>query len=325
MKATAVAPSNIAFIKYWGRKNEELRLPENGSVSMTLSNLTTTTTVAFNREFPEDMVTIDGVSNSTEVARVTRHLDRIRKLAGISEKAQVVSRNSFPSGTGLSSSASGFAALTVAAAGAAGLSLSERELSILARQGSGSACRSIPPGFVEWLDGDSNDTSYAETIFPADYWTIMDIVAVVSEGKKDVSTSEGQTIVQTSPFFPARIPRIPQKIENVKTALRSKSFVQLGEISEAEALEMHAVMITSRPALLYWTAGTLSLMKLVPKWRSEGLAVYFTINTGQDIHLLCLPESRDAILARVRMLPFVKECIVNTPGAGTVMTDTHLF
>ncbi len=325
MKATAIAPSNIAFVKYWGRKNETLRLPENGSISMTLSNLTTTTTVEFNPEFHGDTVTIDGTENTAEAERVSRHLNTIRSLARIDSGAHVVSRNSFPSGTGLSSSASGFAALTVAATQAAGLHLSERELSVLARQGSGSACRSIPSGFVEWMDGDTSETSFAQSIFPDDYWQILDVVAVVSEGKKEVSTSEGQKLVQSSPFFYERLRRIPQKIATVKEAIRQKAFSQLGEITEAEALEMHAVMITSRPALLYWTMGTLAIMKLVPLWRKGGLEVYFTVNTGQDIHLLCLPENRDVLVAKLRELPYVKDIIVNTPCPGTKVTETHLF
>ncbi|MCL4365872.1 diphosphomevalonate decarboxylase, partial [Patescibacteria group bacterium] len=159
MKATAQAPSNIAFTKYWGKKDEVLRLPENGSISMCLSNLLTTTTVEFSPAYTEDEITINGGGvEENEAKRVIKHLDRVRKISGISEKAKMVSNNNFPSGTGLSSSASGFAALTLAASKAAGLDLPEKDLSILARQGAGSACRSIPSGFVEWLDGDTSET-----------------------------------------------------------------------------------------------------------------------------------------------------------------------
>src|SRR5690242_8011132 len=147
MKQTAVAPSNIAFVKYWGRKKEEsLRLPANGSISMNLSNLLTTTTVEFNKNFDNDEVIFNGEKEEIIGNRAIAHIDRIRKFAKITTKAKVVTKNNFPTGTGLSSSASGFAALTVAASVAAGLKLSEKELSILARQGSGSACRSIPDG-----------------------------------------------------------------------------------------------------------------------------------------------------------------------------------
>ena len=108
-KATAVAPSNIAFTKYWGRKDEILRLPENGSIAMCLSNLLTTTTVEFSKDFTQDKVIINGGGvEQDEAQRVIKHLDRVRKLAQINERAKVVSNNNFPIGTGLSSSASGF-------------------------------------------------------------------------------------------------------------------------------------------------------------------------------------------------------------------------
>jgi len=147
MKATAIAPSNIAFTKYWGRKDEILRLPENGSISMCLSNLLTTTTVEFSPNYTKDEITINGGGlEENEAERIIKHLDRVRKLANTNHKAKMVSNNNFPSGTGLSSSASGFAALSLAASKAAGLDLNEKDLSILARLGSGSACRSIPSG-----------------------------------------------------------------------------------------------------------------------------------------------------------------------------------
>lgn len=317
MKATAVAPSNIAFIKYWGRKDEELRLPENGSISMCLSNLTTTTTVEFDESFKEDIVTINGQSEADETSRTTKHLDRIRKRANVSHKAKVTSENNFPIGTGLSSSAAGFAALTVAASNAVGLNLSEKDLSILARQGSGSACRSIPDGYVEWLNGDSSETSYAVSLYPPDYWDIVDVVAVVSEGQKDVATSEGQKLIGTSPFFESRKAGMKKKIDDVKDALAKKDFSKFGEISEAEALNMHAVMLTSSPSLIYWTPGTLQLMNLVKRWRSEGLEVYFTINTGQDIHLLIESKNTEEIEKKLRELDFVKDIIVNIPAPGT--------
>ena len=160
MKATAIAPSNIAFTKYWGKIDQALRIPENGSISMTLSNLLTTTTIEFSDSYEKDEITVNDIRQEEKsVLRIIKHLDHIRNVANRKEKARVVSFNDFPSGTGLSSSASGFAALTVAACCALDLKLSEKELSILARLGSGSACRSIPSGFVEWQSGDTNETS----------------------------------------------------------------------------------------------------------------------------------------------------------------------
>lgn len=326
MKATAIAPSNIAFTKYWGRKDEVLRLPENGSISMTLSNLLTTTTVEFSDKYDKDEITINGGGvEEGETERVIKHLDRIRKMAGIEHKAKVVSNNNFPSGTGLSSSASGFAALTLAASKAAGLQLSEKELSILARQGSGSACRSIPSGFVEWLDGDTSETSYAIQIFPPDWWNIADVVAVVSEGKKEVSTSVGQQSAASSPFMAVRLSAMRQKNKLCKKLIKEKNFTTFGELIEAEALELHTIMLTQRPALIYWTPRTLRIMKLVNHWRAEGIPVYFTINTGQDIHLICEQKNVNNVNAKLKEIEEVKDIIVNTPGEGTKLSDKHLF
>lgn len=326
MKATAIAPSNIAFTKYWGKKDEVLRLPENGSISMCLSNLLTTTTVEFSPNYQKDEITIDGGGlEAGEAERAVKHLDRVRKLAGIDQKAKVVSNNNFPSGTGLSSSASGFAALTLAAAKAAGLDLPEKDLSILARQGSGSACRSIPSGFVEWLDGDTSEDSYAAQIFPPDHWAIADVVAVVSEGKKEVSTSMGQQSAASSPFMQVRLAHMKEKNELVKKLIAEKNFKEFGELLEAEALELHSIMLTQRPALIYWTPGTLRIMKLVGHWRAEGIPVYFTINTGQDIHLICEAENVEKVEAKLKELEEVKEIIVNTPGEGARLSEKHLF
>lgn len=325
MKATAIAPSNIAFTKYWGKKDEKLRLPENGSIAMCLSNLLTTTTVEFSPDYQKDQITINGFVEKDEAERIIKHLDRVRDLAGIKNKAKVVSNNNFPAGTGLSSSASGFAALTLAAARAAGLNLSQKKLSILARQGSGSACRSISAGFVEWLDGNTSETSYAIQIFPPNWWDIADVVAVVSEGKKEVSTSIGMQKAQSSPFMPVRLARMRGKNKLVKKLIKDKKFTQFGELIEAEALELHTIMLTQYPPLIYWTSGTLKIMKLIPYWRAAGILVYFTINTGQDIHLICEQKNVEKVRAKLKQVDEVKDIIVNIPSAGTRLTGKHLF
>lgn len=325
MKATAIAPANIAFIKYWGRKDETLRLPTNGSLSMNLSNLLTTTTVEFSSEYEDDLVSINSEEIEAEGLRVRKHVDRIRALAKILYKAKIESHNNFSSGTGLSSSASGFAALTLATTKAAGLSLTERELSILARQGSGSACRSIPDGFVEWRDADTSEESYGYSLYPVNHWNIVDVVAVVSTEKKGIPTSEGQTRAATSPFVLTRQAHMNKKLVYAKELLSKKDFSLFGELLEREALEMHAVMLTSWPPLIYWTSGTLRLMKLVQEWRKEGLEVYFTINTGQDIHLICEDRNKEAIQEKLHNLDFVREVIMNSPAQGARITDKHLF
>jgi diphosphomevalonate decarboxylase len=320
MQATAISPSNIAFVKYWGKKEQVLRLPENASFSMTLDDIISTkTTVEFDANLENDIVFINDIQvDGKKSSKVSKHLDRVRQMAGINFKAKVDSSNTFPSGTGISSSASGFAALSMAASKAAGLDLSEKELSILARQGSGSACRSIPGGFVEWMDGETSENSYSITRFSPNHWDLMDIVAVVSEGVKDVSSSEGQEMANSSPFYQTRLMSMAKKIELVKELVAKKDFTQLGEtIIEPEALELHAIMLTSRPSLIYWTEGTLKLMKLVKKWRKEGLELYFTVNTGQDTHLICQQKDEQKVIAKLKELDFVKKILPSKVGFGS--------
>lgn len=325
MKKTAVAPSNIAFTKYWGKKDEKLRIPENGSISMNLGSLLTTTTVEFKSGLLKDSVNINGKVIGDHAEKVIRHLNRIRKLAGIQDKAIVVSVNNFPSATGLSSSASGFAALTVAAAAASGLNLTEKELSILARMGSGSACRSIPDGFVEWVDGDTHETSFAKSLYPADYWDIVDVVAVVSSAPKDVPTTSGQILATSSPFYQNRLSRMKKKNSNVKKILKEKNFIAFGNLVEQEALELHAIMLTSTPPLIYLLPGTIMVMREVRKWRNEGLDVFFSLNTGQNIHVICEKKNENAVVAKLSQLSVVTKRITNEPSRGAQLIDKHLF
>ena len=347
MKATAVAPANIAFIKYWGKKDpstefipsaieglragEALRLPLNPSISMNLSEAYTTTTVEFLKDLTQDVIDIASGSEPHSFkhvlkdgeVRITRHLDRIREITGINMKARVMTKNSFPAGVGIASSASGFAALTVAAIAALGLKPSEKELSILARLGSGSACRSIPDGFVEWEEGlpagrqeDSSETSHATSLYPADWWDLRDIVAVVELQAKDVGSTSGMENVRTSPLLDARLAAIPQRIARVKDALQQKDIHSLGEVIEEDCLDMHAVMQSQSPALNYWTEKTKQLMDAVRQWRGEGAMVYFTIDAGPKVHLICEGNNEGEVLAHLKNFQGIKQTIVNKPAKG---------
>lgn len=308
-KVTVKASSDIALVKYWGKKDEALRLPENGSISLILDGLDTVTTVEFEEKLTKDEVVIQGESEEGEARRVREHLERIRKLAGRQIYAKVVSQNTFPRGTGLSSSGSGFAALTVAATEAIGLRLNEKEMSILARQGSGTACRCVCGGIVEWLDGDSSETSYARTIYPLDYWDVRDIIAVVDEGRKLVSSTDGHTTAGTSPFFRERQKLMREKIGKVKSAIEAKDFDRLGELVEKEALEFHSILLTSQPPLVAWYPGTVEVMLAVQAMRKEGIKAYFTINTGFNVHVLTLPKFEKTVGERLAKLSLVKKII----------------
>jgi diphosphomevalonate decarboxylase len=326
MKSTAIAPSNIAFIKYWGKKQDNLRLPYNDSLSMCLSDAFTTTTVEFSKNLKQDNITIDGKENLKKNQRVIKHLDLIRNTAKTDLKARVVSKNNFPSGTGISSSASGLAALTMATCEALSLNLSTKEISELARQGSGSACRSVPDGFVEWVSYEDGQ-SFAQSIFPENHWNILDIVAVVNTGQKDVSSTEGQKVAHTSPFFGTRLQKISAKFDLCKAILAKKDFSAFGRLIEAEALELHSIMLTSSPSLIYWEVGTLKLMKAIKKWRAEeGLEAYFTINTGQDVHIICQEKDANQVIQNLKQIEEVRGAIVNYPSKGArIDTKASLF
>lgn len=316
-EAIAKAPANIALIKYWGKKNGKLRLPMNSSLSMNLTGVFTITKVKFDDKLKHDTVYIDGKrAKEEDKHRVITHVNRIRRLAKIDAPVEVESTNNFPSGTGMASSASGFAALTMAAASAANLGLSKRQLSILARLGSGSACRSIPDGFVEWKMAENSDDSYAVSIFPPNHWEIRDVIAVVEENTKNVSSTEGHVLSESSPFFKVRIKGMKQKITDMRKALGDKNFVEFGKILEAEAVNMHTVMMTSAPALYYWTPETLRVMLAVQDWRDEGIRCYFTIDAGPNVHMICPAKDADVIEKKLRRIIGVKRIIVNAPAEG---------
>src|SRR5438105_483577 len=231
MKASCTAHSNLALIKYWGNRDDALRLSVTNSISFNLAGASTTTTAEFQEGQTGDEVTLDGVSaRGAAVRRITAQLDLVRALAQTTSGARVVSRNNFPKAAGIASSASGFAALTCAAAWALGLNLSQRELSRLARRGSGSAARSVPGGFVEWYAGERDEESFAESIAPPEHWPLHDLVAIVSQGEKPVGSTEGHQRAQTSPLFQARIAQVEVDLPLMRCAIRDKDFNTLGEL-----------------------------------------------------------------------------------------------
>ncbi len=315
--ATAVSCPNIAFIKYWGNRDDGLRLPANGSISMNLAGLETVTSVTFDPQRREDEFIFDGVPQAgPALARVTAQLDRLRGRAGSSVKARIESRNNFPLGAGIASSASGFAALTAAGAAALGLNLSERELTILARRESGSASRSIPAGFVEWYAANADEDSYAETIAPPDYWALADVIAILDSRPKKTGSAEGNRLARTSPLQAARVADAPRRLEICRRAVRERDFPALAEIVEEDTRRMHAVMRTSTPALNYFAPATEELMRAIPAWRTEGLPVAYTIDAGPNVHCLCPEDSAAEVERRLREIPAVERVLTARPGGG---------
>lgn len=314
--ATAQASPNLAFIKYWGNRDDALRLPANGSLSMNLDGLYTRTTVSFQPSLPFDELIINGRDvTGPALDRVSGLLGLIRTIAGLKDQAEVVSENNFPSGAGLASSASAFAALTLAATRAAGLHLSERDLSRLARRGSGSACRSIPGGFVEWQVGAGDENSWAVSIAGPDHWRIVDCIAIVSDAHKRTGSTEGHALAGTSPLQAARIADTPRRLELCRRAILECDFAGLASIVELNSDMMHAVMMTSTPALHYWMPASLEVMKSVRAWRAQGLSACYTVDAGANVHVLCPSAGGPDIAARLRKISGVK-AVLNAGVGG---------
>ena len=313
--ATAIALPNIALIKYWGDRDPRLRLPSTGSISMNLAGLFTRTSVAFDPAFQTDALTLNGrLLKGQALSRVSALLSQVRLLAGLRLYAQVVSENNFPMGAGIASSASAFAALALAASSAAGLELNQKQLSRLARTGSGSACRSMPGGFVEWQPGTGDDDSYAFSIAPPEHWALTDCIAMISQEHKDVGSREGHVLAASSPLQAARVADTPRRLTICRRAILERDFDALADISEMDCHQMHAVMQTSTPRLVYWQPATLAVMQAVVAWRKSGLPVFFTIDAGPNVHVICLADEVLRVEALLRQIPGVQDVLTALPG-----------
>jgi diphosphomevalonate decarboxylase len=314
LTATALAHPNIAFIKYWGNTNDELRLPVNPSLSMNLGDLHTITTVTFAGDFSSDELTV----NEQRIAgpgleRVSTVLDLIRQRVGLTLPARVESSNNFPAGAGIASSASAFAALSLAGAAAAGLELDEASLSRLARRGSGSASRSVPGGFCQWFPG-SDEQSVATSIAPLEHWDLRDVIVVVSQEHKAVGSTGGHRLAPTSSLQAGRVAGVEARFEACRTALLACNLAGLGPIIEEDAVIMHAVMMTSHPPLYYWNAATMELMQAALQWRAEGIPVYITIDAGPNVHFICEAAQVEAVKLKASQLTGVQQIIISSPG-----------
>lgn len=320
--ATARAGSNIAFIKYWGVADKTLNIPLNDSISMTLDTMFTVTTVEFDPDLAADVVMIGGKEEQGDpLVRASRHLDLLRERAGVSTRARVISENNFPMAAGIASSASAFAALTVAANAALGLGLDTRELSRIARRASGSASRSLYGGFVQWNAGTDNESSYAEAIAPAPHWALRDVVAVVTPERKKVSSAEGHLLASASPFLEARLSQAKALVPRVRDAILARDLMELGPLIEADALAMHFVMMTSNPALFYWSPATIAIIKKCHEWREQGLQVYFTIDAGPNVHLICEDYQEAELVSQLRHVEGVEQIFTSGAGNGATAID----
>ncbi|HEY4177088.1 MAG TPA: diphosphomevalonate decarboxylase [Kofleriaceae bacterium] len=323
--ATARACANIALVKYWGKRDAALNLPAAGSLSLTLGALVTETTVSFDAQLADDELELDGQpARPKDVAKIRSFLDLVRADAAITTRARVVSRNDFPTASGLASSASGFAALAVAATTAAGLALSPRALSMLARRGSGSAARSIFGGFVRMHAGTQGDGSdaYAEPMKSALVERVRMVIGVVGGGapKAHGSRDAMDHTAATSPLYRAWLDLVPRDLVAAEAALSAADLPALGALAEANAIAMHATAMAARPAVIYWQPTTLALLAEVRALRERGIAAWATIDGGPHVKVLTTLDDAATVALALKAAGATDAIVSGVGGAATVTT-----
>ncbi|MCX6130085.1 MAG: diphosphomevalonate decarboxylase [Proteobacteria bacterium] len=296
---TARVPSNIALIKYWGKRPGAMQWPANDSLSMTLNTLNTCTSVSRSLEQDHSLWMNNQVfrRHDRRFDKTFHQLDRLAQGFGFTAPLAIKTRNSFPMGAGIASSASGLGALTIAALAAwteaqsfhdlLAAGFSQHKLADLSRQGSGSACRSLFGGFVLWQSGDQADQQHYESLYSADYWPLRDTVVLFSSEEKATGSTEAHELAWSSPLFGPRLSGIPERMQAVQSALASRKMDELGPWLEAEALEMHAVIMTASQPVYYLSPAALDFIQALRMARLSGeLRAWFTIDAGPNIHLI---------------------------------------
>ncbi len=313
MQGAAIAQPNIALIKYWGKRDLERNLPAVGSISITLRELQTRMLLDFDEALREDQLTVNDVPDQKMLPRLSACLDRV--VGEDRMRAHIRSECNFPIAAGLASSASSFAALTVAAADAADKSLTRAELANLAGAASGSAARSLFGGFVELEN--TNDGIAVGTLTAADEWPLSVVVAITETGPKAVGSTEAMEISRkTSPFYSSWIDRQAADLDAARTAIIERDFARLARVAEHNCLKMHSVMWASRPPMVYWNAATMRCLETVRALQARDVAVFFTIDAGPQVKAVCLPEYETEVEAALRAIDGVRKTMVSGMGPG---------
>lgn len=317
---TAQAQPNIALVKYWGKRDRALNLPAAGSLSITLDALFTRTTVCLAPDQAHDSLLLNGSEHPATLARVSACLDVLRERAGNASRMHVETANNFPTAAGLASSASGYAALVVAASEALGLPLERGFLSGLARFGSGSAARSLFGGFVLMHAGvrDDGEDARAEPLLAPEEWPLSVVVAITTHQAKSVGSGEGmQRTRLTSPYHQAWVDTVDADLIQARDAIARRDFEQLAEVSEHSCLKMHADMLATRPPLMYWNAASVACMQRIRELRmSEGLGVFFTVDAGPQVKAVCLPQDAERVAVALAQISGVEQILTSSLGQG---------
>ncbi len=319
MDATAIAHPNIALVKYWGKLELDRNIPAVGSLSVTLDKLHTKTQVEFSKPLKRDRLVLNGkLTGGPQLQRVSHFLNGVRRMANTNLKCVVTSENSFPTAAGLASSASAFASLALAATHAVGLDLPGDQLSALARLGSGSAARSIYGGFVELPAGSrSLDDPHAVQLADENHWPVSMLICITSDSAKAVGSRRAMHLTSScSPYYEAWVRSSVADLEIMRSAVRERDFDSVGSLAEHSALKLHALLMSSKPGLIYWNQGTMAVIEEVRKMRAEDLRSYFTIDAGPQVKVICQEMESDVIADRLRRLAGVASVVKTSPGPG---------
>ncbi len=333
MHATWETSPNNALVKYWGKRDERLFLPTNGSVSVCMDDsLTTRTTVVFSDKFAADELWLDGNKvGEKEASELSRVLDILRAKAKTTARAKVASENNFPTAAGFASSASGLAALALASADALGLKLNSRELSIVARQGSGSASRSVLGGFVEWKRGvqKSGVDSFAVQVAPPEHWPQFKcVIAIVAREKKKVSSRAGmRQTLETSTLFRQRLADVPKRIEDCKNFIFERRAPALFELIMRDAMSMHGCMMDTYPPIIYLNDASKQVIASVHGYNAAagGIEAGYTFDAGPNAHVYCLEKNVAGLRKMLEAVEGVEQTIVSGVGRGPRKSSGHLL
>ena len=313
--STAIAHPNIAIIKYWGKQVRDGNYPATPNLSITLSELTTTTTV---EAHDADELWLEGERSQDQ--KVQTFVNALRHQFPF-EPLKITTHNNFPTGAGLASSASGFAALITAIDVFAGLSLSVSEKSRWARQGSASAARSLYSGFVGMAPPDWD----AERIATPDHWPLNTVVAITNKSRKAVSSTEGMQLSRhTSPVFDTWVSSSQADYTRALSAVADRDFDLLAELAELSCLKMHSVMLTTHPTLAYWNPASVACMECIRNLRADGVPVFFTIDAGPQVKAICEPAAAAQVADALQAIPGVQQTLSCAMGAAAHVTRPHL-
>lgn len=319
MKASAIAYPIQGLIKYHGLRDEDLRIPYHDSISVCTAPIRTLTTIEFGHR--EDIATFDGkVAKSRELERILRVVDPLRVMAREKSGFKMISENSFQSNIGLGASASGFAALAVAASAALGLEMSLEEISRFARRGAGSASRAVTGGFSRWYAGKGDEDSYSHKLAgPEDL--DMGIVCALVPAHKYTDTAHKDVI--TSPFFKARLEYVVEALDKMERAIFARDIDRVCSLAETDTLLLHGITMTGIDELILWRPDTVKVILEVKKMRQEGLPAYFSIDTGATVYINSRLEDVKEVRSRVEALGIgTIECSV---GGEAKVVKEELF